>query len=78
MLTKKKSGVASDEGNGIIEKKYIKDFLSKPLWNPDTLTSPRYVIIGCDPNAGGGNELALVAIVNVCGQMIVSTTLFLI
>lgn len=74
-LNNKKSGVVTDEGDGMILKEHI-DALVKKTFEPSSLNKPGYIITFCDPNGGGPNHMALVSIACLSGQIIVCNVFF--
>jgi hypothetical protein len=65
-------GVVSDEGGGLIEPVYIKQFEGMPPYIPDMARKPKTVMVCADFNNDGRNECAMTAMVNLYGQKVVS------
>jgi hypothetical protein len=63
--------VISDDGNSLIEKRYIKQFKEAPYYKPDLLCAPSFVLVLIDPNNGGGNEMAIMAMTQITGRKVV-------
>jgi hypothetical protein len=63
----------SDEGNSLIESTYIKKMRETPERPIESGFRPKWIMVTCDPNAGGPNDMSLVAMINAHGQRWVST-----
>jgi hypothetical protein len=70
------SGVISDEAGSYIDLRDIKTFNEKPIWNHEGKNPAKYVVMFVDPNAGGENEMAIIAGTHYEGQRIVSIFIF--
>ncbi len=65
-------GVVSDTEGTVIEGIHIKNFEKKKNFSWKGCPRPKLIFLGFDPNAGGTNDMALIALVNYSGQRLVS------
>jgi hypothetical protein len=65
-------GVVSDQGNSCIDLENVKTFNAKKEWDYEGKDDARFVLVFMDPNAGGKNEMAIIAGTHIDGQRIVS------
>lgn len=74
LLQRESMGIIGETGGEIFQRKWLKRLVEKERfdWKTSNNASPKFVFVGCDPNAGGANETAVVAIVNHDGRNVVS------
>ncbi len=71
VLQRESFGLITESTNSLIIKRHIDAMKERPEYMPNFSIKARQVLITCDPNAGGPNEMALVATVCLYGQIIV-------
>ncbi len=73
ILKRESLGMISDEGDSLIEPRYIKQFRNAPPFIPDPYSKPPFIMCCLDPNNNGKNEMAMVAMCNMTGRNVVSS-----
>lgn len=73
LLLRESMGVIGENGDTIFPIKYLKKLKEKETfkWQTSSVQAPTTVYLGCDPNAGGKNETAMIAMVNHNGMKVV-------
>jgi len=71
LLQRESFGLITETTNSMIPKRCIDDMRARPEYLPNLAIRARQILVTCDPNAGGPNEMALVATVFMYGQLII-------
>lgn len=71
VLQRESFGLITESTNSLIIQRHMDAMKNRPDYMPNLAVRARQVLVTCDPNAGGQNEMSFVATVFLYGQIII-------
>lgn len=72
-LKRESLGIVDNDSGGLFNAARIKSMLTadRVRWEDSMAPPPRFVFVACDPNGGGANHMAMVALVRDASRIVV-------